>query len=334
MKLTNRLKVDAFRSKKRVELEITKSVDAAPNPLRYDTALRTGAVEYAGHTLLTLLRILDTNPGDAPLVGLWSLTQMPHQGELYIPTYSKADPRIYFGLTDTSPEELAVSERLVRFKMRAPGEHKIGLRSAVTTGRIGYIYSAGDKHALIIRNFFVNPSGEYADVPWTEALQCAIAIGLCGRRCRMRNALLPAQCAGRDHSRGRHLVRAASRAAIAPQAGVFCHFTLSNRTRPPRPPCSSSPVRRLEVLAKVFCTAFVTFGRMLEPLVCQHVFEGFSSPRPGGRRQDKKRSLPEPFGQRSDSVRPHRLSRQLSCCRLPFSRRSTNCRGVGRSYRS
>ncbi|MFZ0560317.1 MAG: DUF6786 family protein [Terriglobales bacterium] len=168
VKLTNRLKVDAFRSKKRVELEITKSVDAAPNPLRYDTALRTGAVEYAGHTLLTSLRILDTNPGDAPLVGLWSLTQMPHQGELYIPTYSKADPRIYFGLTDTPPEELAVSERLVRFKMRAPGEHKIGLRSAVTTGRIGYIYSAGDKHALIIRNFFVNPSGEYADVPWTE----------------------------------------------------------------------------------------------------------------------------------------------------------------------
>ncbi|MGA7633632.1 MAG: hypothetical protein WCB11_22955, partial [Terriglobales bacterium] len=104
----------------------------------------------------------------APLVGLWSLTQMPHQGELFIPTYSKADPWIYFGLVDTPPEELAVSDRLVRFNMRAAGEHKIGLRSAVTTGRIGYLYPSGDKHALIIRNFFVNPSGEYADVPWTE----------------------------------------------------------------------------------------------------------------------------------------------------------------------
>ncbi len=130
VKLTNRLKIDAFRSKKRVELEITKSVEAAPNPLRYDAALRTGAVEYAGHTLLTSLRILDPNPNDAPLVGLWSLTQMPHQGELFIPTYSKADPWIYFGLVDTPPEELVVSDRLVRFKMRAAGEHKIGLRSA------------------------------------------------------------------------------------------------------------------------------------------------------------------------------------------------------------
>ena len=36
VKLTNRLKIDAFRSRKRVELEITKSVAAPPNPLRYD----------------------------------------------------------------------------------------------------------------------------------------------------------------------------------------------------------------------------------------------------------------------------------------------------------
>lgn len=166
VKLTNRLKVDAFRSKKRVELEITKSVASAANPLRYDSEIGGGQVEYAGHTLLTSLTIIDPN-GD-PLVGLWSLTQMPHQGELFIPTYSKTKPRIYFGLVDTPPGELAVSDRLVRFRMRANGEHKIGVYAAVSTGRIGYMYPTGNKHALIIRNFFVNPSGKYADVPWTE----------------------------------------------------------------------------------------------------------------------------------------------------------------------
>ncbi|MGA7293507.1 MAG: DUF6786 family protein [Terriglobales bacterium] len=168
IKLTNRLTVEAFRSKKRVTLEITKSVAAALNPLRYDAAIKTGAVEYAGHTLLTSLRIVDSNSSDAPLIGLWSLTQMPHQGELFIPTYSRTDPKIYFGLVDAPPDELTVGDRLVRFKMRAAGEHKIGLRSMATTGRIGYIYPAGNKHALIIRNFCVNPSGEYADVPWTD----------------------------------------------------------------------------------------------------------------------------------------------------------------------
>jgi hypothetical protein len=168
VKLTNRLKIDAFRSRKRVELEITKSLAGAPNPLRYDVQTHLGPIEYAGHTLLTSLKILDPHRDGVPLVGLWSLTQMPHQGELFIPTYSKADPRIYFGLLDTPPGELALSDRLVRFKMRAPGEHKIGVRAAVTTGRIGYIYATSKKHALIVRNFFVNPSGEYADVPWTE----------------------------------------------------------------------------------------------------------------------------------------------------------------------
>ena len=168
IQLTNRLNIDAFRSRKRVNLEITKSVGAAPNPLRYDASVRIGAVEYAGHTLLTSLKILDPNPNEAPLVGLWSLTQMPHQGELFVPTYSKADPRIYFGLVDTPPGELVMSDRLLRFKMRAAGEHKIGIRAAVTTGRIGYMYPTGNKYGLLVRNFFVNPSGEYADVPWTE----------------------------------------------------------------------------------------------------------------------------------------------------------------------
>jgi hypothetical protein len=168
VKLTNRLSIDAFRSRKRVDLEIAKSVGTALNPLRYDTEVRIGAVEYAGHTLATSLKILDVNPDGAPLVGLWSLTQMPHQGELFIPTYSKGEPRIYFGLVETPHDELKTSDHLVRFKMRAAGEHKIGVRAAITTGRIGYMYPNGDKHALIIRNFSVNPSGEYADVPWRE----------------------------------------------------------------------------------------------------------------------------------------------------------------------
>jgi len=166
--LTNRLSLEGYRSRKRADIEITKSVVQAPNPLRHDATVHTGAVQYAGHTLLTSLKILDSNPNDAPLVGLWSLTQMPHQGELLIPTYFKSQPRVYFGLVDAPPEELVVGDHLIRFKMRAAGEHKIGVRAIATTGRIGYTYETGSKRALIVRNFSVNPSGEYADVPWTN----------------------------------------------------------------------------------------------------------------------------------------------------------------------
>ncbi len=168
LRLTNRLKVETSRTHQQVELEIIKSFASAPNPLRHERQFDFAEVEYAGHTLITALRILDFDLKGAPLVGLWSLTQMPHRGELYIPTYFQAETKIYFGLVDTPADELAVNETLVRFKMRAPGEHKIGVRAAAATGRIGYVYPTGKRWALIVRNFAVNPSGDYADVPWTE----------------------------------------------------------------------------------------------------------------------------------------------------------------------
>jgi hypothetical protein len=63
--------------------------------------------------------------------------------------------------------------------MRATGEHKIGVYAAATTGRIGYIYAAGKQHALIVRNFSVNPSGEYADVPWIETDDKGYSVQAC-----------------------------------------------------------------------------------------------------------------------------------------------------------
>src|SRR5262249_42454173 len=32
----------------------------------------------------------------------------------------------------------------------------------------GYLYEKDGESSLIVRNFRVNPSGEYVDVPWTE----------------------------------------------------------------------------------------------------------------------------------------------------------------------
>ena len=72
-------------------------------------------------------------------------------------------------LLPTNPQR--ASDRLVRFKMRAvAGEHKIGSASA-GDHRADWIHlcaAGAQAHALIVRNFSVNPSGEYADVPWTE----------------------------------------------------------------------------------------------------------------------------------------------------------------------
>jgi hypothetical protein len=91
---------------------------------------------------------------------------MPHGGELLVPTFSRATPRVIFG--DIPPGDLAVSDRLIRYRMRQSGEHKIALRAVATTGRAGYVFERGGRWAVIIRSFIVNPSGEYVDVPWDE----------------------------------------------------------------------------------------------------------------------------------------------------------------------
>jgi hypothetical protein len=177
--LVNRLSLTLSRSKRRIDLEIAKWVGPAPNPLRHESLWHTSAgVRYAGYTQHTRLERLGGDPlnGEDP-VGLWNLIQMPHGGELVVPTYSRSEPKIYMGAI--GPDDLRVSPRAVRYRMWAQGEHKIGVRAVALTGRAGYLWGGGDEASLIIRNFLVNPSGEYVDVPWTEERNFGFALQAC-----------------------------------------------------------------------------------------------------------------------------------------------------------
>jgi hypothetical protein len=161
-KLVNELRLTLTRSQREVHLRMAKSIGPAPNPLRYERL--SADVEYAGYSLRTRLYLLDANCPDR--VGLWNLLQLPHGGDMWIPTYSKSQVRLIMG--SVAEDDLAVGERLIQYKMRSAGEDKVGIRAVATTGRVGYLYRTGDLAALVIRNFFVNPSGEYVDVPWNN----------------------------------------------------------------------------------------------------------------------------------------------------------------------
>jgi hypothetical protein len=165
-KLVNRLTVRLSRGQQAARLKITKSFGPAPNPLRYERGLGLAGLQYAGYTQYTSLELVGRSKAIKAKLGLWNLVQMPHGGELLIPTYSRSEPRLIMGAIP--PADLRVEEGLVRYRMRQPGEHKISLRALATCGRVGYLYPSGDKWCLIVRNFAVNPSGEYVDVPWNE----------------------------------------------------------------------------------------------------------------------------------------------------------------------
>jgi len=162
--LVNELRLTLTRSKREVDLRMTKAIRPALNPLRYEKLSIN--VEYAGYTLLTSLELLGASVNCPDRVGLWNLLQLPHGGDMWIPTYSKAAPNIIMG--SVQPDDLSVDEQIIRYRMRSPGEDKIGIRAVATAGRVGYLYAAGEQSALVIRNFYVNPSGEYVDVPWNN----------------------------------------------------------------------------------------------------------------------------------------------------------------------
>jgi hypothetical protein len=165
LQLVNELQLTLTRSQREVVLRISKAVSPALNPLRYER--RSTEVEYAGYTLRTSLELLGPSANSPDRVGLWNLLQLPHGGDMWIPTYSKSAPNVIMGTV--SADDLSVNERHIRYRMHSAGEDKIGIRAVATAGRVGYLYETGGQAALVVRNFFVNPSGEYVDVPWNNA---------------------------------------------------------------------------------------------------------------------------------------------------------------------
>jgi hypothetical protein len=174
--LENRLALRSSRTKQEVTLRIVRSVEPAANPLRDERPpAALGDLEFGGYALHTSLEILEGNAGNG--VGLWSLLQLPQGGEMLIPTWSRAEPRVYFGQIPAG--DLTVEERLIRYALRAKGEQKIGVRALAATGRVGYLRSSGAKATLVVRNFTVNPSGLYADAPWDAPADLGYAVQAC-----------------------------------------------------------------------------------------------------------------------------------------------------------
>ena len=175
--LVNQLEVNLSRLKTSISLRITKRFGPAPNPLRYERRLDLRGVQYAGYTQFTTLALLGASQGIKAAVGLWNLVQMPHGGDLLIPTYSRTEPLRVFG--SIPDKDLMISDRLVRYRMRQKGEHKISIRAVATCGRVGYLRLDGSNSTLIIRNFTVNPSGEYVDAPWKDTTYLGFSTQAC-----------------------------------------------------------------------------------------------------------------------------------------------------------
>jgi hypothetical protein len=152
------------RAARNVRLRLTKWFGPAASPIRDQRSLAAvaGSVQYAGYTQRTALQSLAPETGEPPAVGIWNLIQLPPGGEMLVPLFAPSTPQKCFG--NLPAASMILEDRLLRVKINFSGSHKIAVKAAVLCGRAGYVYGSGERWSLVIRNFSVNPSGDYVDV--------------------------------------------------------------------------------------------------------------------------------------------------------------------------
>ncbi len=183
-RLTLGFSASSARAPEPIDLKLTKAIGPAPNPLRHrGSESGLGLLRYAGYTLTSTLAVR-MKPLDGVAVGLWNLIQLPHGGEMIVPTYGTSHPALFFG--DLPSGHLRIGRGLARHRMAASGEHKIGFQATEVTGRVGYLYRGPVEAQLVVRNFAVDPSGLYPDLP----PQGSQTTGYCVENCNVNNDVL------------------------------------------------------------------------------------------------------------------------------------------------
>lgn len=179
IQMSRRMALHLMRSNRDVNLELTKWFGPAANPLRYEreAAAALDAVEYAGYSQRATLQSLDQPSGRPAGIGIWNLLQLPPGGEMLVPLYRRAAVQKCFG--DIPADRVTVEEHLLRINADFAGSHKIAMKAAAMCGRTGYAYSRGDCWSLVVRNFFVNLSGEYIDVQKHDPNDFGYAFQMC-----------------------------------------------------------------------------------------------------------------------------------------------------------
>lgn len=138
-------------------VRLSKTIALAPNPLppgAYPEAA------YAGYT--SNIRLAGRSPSP---IALWQLLQLPHGGTMLVAVRGRPRARVLFGNIDR--RDWRIADGLLRHRMDAAGNHKLGLFASSCTGRAGYLYPTSRKEwSLVIREWSVHPAEHYVDTPW------------------------------------------------------------------------------------------------------------------------------------------------------------------------
>jgi hypothetical protein len=165
--LTSVMRLRLHRTECDVSVHLTKRISPASNPVQH-TSLASTDLQYAGYTLVTTLEV-EAKPIPPVRLGIWNLMQLPQPGVMLIPIRERLHPQRVFGTL--AADELTVGPHLLRWSMASHGENaKIALRARPLSGRAGYLRpsTVSDAWDLVVRQFSVDPVGDYADALWDQ----------------------------------------------------------------------------------------------------------------------------------------------------------------------
>ncbi len=218
IQMSREMTLHLARPNRDAALRLTKWFGPAPNPLRFerDMAAVNHSLEYAGYSQRVTLESLDKSAAAIPAVGIWNLMQLPSGGDLLVPLYSRAAIQKCFG--DVPESHIVLDDHLLRVnRVDFPNSHKIAIKASSLCGRTGYVYAQGDQWSLAIRNFFINPSGQYVDVQRHDTDDSGYAFQMC----RVDEPAFGSFCEMEYHAPGLGLLPDATRSVDFSQVWAF-----------------------------------------------------------------------------------------------------------------
>ncbi len=160
--------VALYRSGAQCDVQLERHIGFVPNPLRYEKGLADALthVRYVGYEQTTTLTLAQSSD-DAAQVGLWDIVQLPTPGRMIVPTLGHPNANApWMPLIGDAAPSVTASSHGIEIEMGAKSSFKLGVRTVNSIGRAGYVRPREDgQHMLVVRNFAINPSGDYVDVP-------------------------------------------------------------------------------------------------------------------------------------------------------------------------
>lgn len=167
--LKNSFKTTSNDGKEDYNLELTREMSFADNPLERDSEFKNSDLKFLGIDFTHKLK----NNGDKILdriIGLWCLIQIIPQGTMIVPV-KESSHRAYRGnyFEPLPPEYVKLNSDSISFFVHGSKRYKIGINPKYAKGAIAYVSkNPKGEFYIVMMSFKVDSDAKYPDRPKAE----------------------------------------------------------------------------------------------------------------------------------------------------------------------